>query len=106
MKKGSENVRIPKLRDIETAIQIYYSNLELDNENIRKIFITQRGGELSSATIASLKDLARKEMRERDIPVYNGYRVNTEVAYETWGINISDLENRYKKLQKLKLGTN
>lgn len=34
---------------------------------------------------------------------YNGLLVSTKTAYETWGIDIEDLEFRYNKLKKLAL---
>ena len=32
---------------------------------------------------------------------YNGLLVSTKTAYETWGIDIQDLEFRHNKLKKL-----
>ena len=95
-------MRIPKIRNIETAIEIYYSNIELDNQNIRNLFVTAKGGELSSSRVCELKNVAREEMRKEGVPVYNDCRVNTKVAYKAWGIDVLDLENRYMKLQELK----
>ena len=42
-------------------------------------------------------------MIEHDILSYNAQAVNTEAAYAAWGLDINDLENRLKKLEKLKL---
>lgn len=42
-------------------------------------------------------------MNENDVPQWNALRVNTKTAYEAWGLNIDDLERRYRKLQKLSL---
>ncbi len=40
-------------------------------------------------------------MIELNTPVWNSSRINTKVAYEAWGLDIADLEHRYKKLQEL-----
>jgi len=42
-------------------------------------------------------------MNERSTPVWNAQRVNTEIAYEAWGLNITDLERRLKKLKALEV---
>ena len=40
-------------------------------------------------------------MRENNRPVWNAQLVNTEDAYTAWGLSISDLEKRLKKLRAL-----
>lgn len=97
-------MRIPKIRNIETAVNIYYENIELDSSAIQNLFIPQKGSGISTAKIAALKDMAREKMKEEGIPVYNGFRVNTEAAFKAWGLDIGDLEARYRKMQKLKIG--
>lgn len=96
MKNSNYNVRIPTVTSLQTAIRLFYERTELSNEDIRELF-----GDLSSATIARLKNVARKEMAERNTPVWSANRVNTEVAYVSWGLSIDDLERRYEKLKKL-----
>jgi len=56
-----------------------------------------------SATTAKLKKLAKDEMISRDILSYGMHKVNTTVAYDVWGIDINDLEERRKKLKALEL---
>lgn len=86
-------VRIPQITSIETAIRLYYERIELDNDDIRELF-----GKLGSATISKLKNVVRERMRERDTPIWNAQRVNTEDAYAAWGLDIASLERCYKKL--------
>lgn len=88
-------VRIPAVTDIGTAIRKYYEKTELANADIREIF-----GAHSSATISKLKGLARQRMVEQGTPSWNENCVNTRNAYESWGLNIEDLERRYKKLKE------
>ena len=90
-------MRIPQVTGIETAIEIYYSTIEMKNADIRQLF-----GKISSSTIAKLKNVARAKMREKDVPTWNANYVNTAAAFEAWGLNIEDLERRAAKLSKLK----
>lgn len=93
---SNQNVRIPPITSLKTAIELYYSQTELGNADIEQLF-----GKHSSATVSRLKRKAKQKMIEQDTPVYNANRVNTEAAFEAWGLNITDLERRYKKLQEL-----
>lgn len=93
---NNQNVRIPPITSLKTAIELYYSRTELGNADIEELF-----GKHSTATVSRLKRKARHKMVELNIPSWNGNRVNTEAAFESWGLNITDLERRYKKLQEL-----
>ena len=96
-------MRIPKLKSISGAIRIYYTNIELDNQTIRELFAPAKGDKISSTCVCDLKELARGKMREQGCPVYDGKRVNTKVAFEAWGLDIADLEERYEKLKSLQI---
>lgn len=91
------NVRIPQLSSVEKAVQIYYAKTELSNADIKELF-----GEHSSATINRLKSKVRAKMAEEKVPVWNAQCVNTKKAFEVWGLDISDLEHRLKKLRELR----
>ena len=94
----TSKVHIPEITSLETAIRLYYENLELGNTEIKELFRVA-----SSKKILTLKQMAKKRMEEQDIPLWNALRVNTKTAYEAWGLDINDLERRYNKLQKLGL---
>ncbi len=83
--------------DINFAVQIYYERIELTNADIAKLF-----GVKSSKTVATLKKPVREEMAKRSILPWNSNCVNTEVAFDVWGLNINDLERRREKILKLK----
>lgn len=83
---------------IDTALRIYYENPELGNAEIKELF-----GEMSSAAIAKIKRQVRVVQSERGVMRFRGNSVNTEIAYEVWGINAADLERRRAKLMKLNL---
>ena len=89
---------IPAITGIDNALKIYYSNSEIGNKEIKELF-----GSLSSATISKLKHLVKDEMMRREMLSYGMYKINTAVAYETWGIDVEDLEKRMKKLKILNL---
>jgi len=89
---------IPSITSIENALKVYYENDEIGNSEIKCLF-----GCRSSATISKLKRIAKTEMIKRNIPTFNGYKVNTAIAYDVWGIDINDLENRMKKIKELSL---
>jgi len=40
---------------------------------------------------------------KRGMPTFNAYKVNTAIAYDVWGIDVTDLENRRKKIKELAL---
>ena len=89
---------VPQIKDLETAIRIYYSNSHIGSSEIKELF-----GYLSGSKIASLKNAVRDEMKKRNIMQYSLYTVDVEVAYEVWGISIEALERKYNKLKKLGL---
>ena len=89
---------IPTITSIENALKIYYENAEIGNKEIKILF-----GNRSTATICRLKKLVKAEMIKNDIPTFNANKVNTKTAFCVWGIDITDLENRMKKLKELSL---
>ncbi len=91
--KDEVRVRIPQLQNIETAIRLFYERIELSNSDIRELF-----GNISSQTIVKLKKKASEVSAEEKIIPWNSRYVNTEAAYKAWGLDIADLERRYKKL--------
>lgn len=89
-------MRIPRVQSFQDALRVYYGNLTLGNKEIRQIF-----GNVGSAKAVELKKLARERMRERNIPSFVPYEVNTVAAFEAWGINVEMLEKGYQKLKRL-----
>ena len=92
-------VRVPQVADIKAAIRIYYERTEIGNADIKAIF-----GPMCDGRIARLKQLALVAMKERGVPHYNARYVNTETAYDVWGIDIKRLERGIEKLAKLNIG--
>lgn len=87
-------VRVPQVADIRAAIELYWKNTEIGTNDICRLFGVSR------ERAGKLKELARVKMREEHTINYNPLCVNTEVAYEVWGIPIRSLEKRYAKLKE------
>lgn len=94
----TSKVHIPEITSLETAIRLYYENLELGNTEIKELFRVASGKK-----ILTLKQMAKERMEQKEVAQWNALRVNTKTAYEAWGLDINDLERRYNKLQKLGL---
>jgi hypothetical protein len=67
----------------------------MGNNEIEQLF-----GKMSSQKRVKMKNIVFDEMDERGMTRYNNTTVNTDVAFEVWGLNIADLERRYSKLRK------
>jgi len=89
---------IPSITNIENALKVFYENAEIGNKEIKTLF-----GSRSTATVSRLKRIVKAEMLKRGMPTFNAYKVNTAIAYDVWGIDIADLENRRKKIKELAL---
>ncbi len=94
---GEEKIKVtvPQVKDLGFAIQLYYRWTEIGNEEIRRLF------GVGSNTALKLKKVAWEKMVEKEIPVWDAKKVNTEVAYQVWGLDIASMERRYEKLKKL-----
>jgi len=88
--------RAPAITSIENALKVYYENAEIGNKEIKTLF-----GVRSSATLSRLKKIVKAEMIKNNIPSFNPNRVNTKTAYEVWGIDVNDLEERRNKIKEL-----
>ena len=91
-------MNIPKITNIETALKVYYNNSELGNKEITELF-----GNRSTATVSRLKKIVKSEMTKKNMYSYGMNKINTNVAFTVWGIDINDLEKRMKKLKELAL---
>ena len=92
------SVRIPQIVNIRDAIKLYYTKRELRNADIKTLF-----GEIGAARVVKLKDLVRDVMRERDVPTLDDMAVNTDCAFQAWGISITELEKNFSRMKRLGL---
>lgn len=79
--------------DIEIAVRLYYEKPEITNSDIKELFGT---GETQT-----IKKAVKEEMAKRGVKSWLPHSVNTEIAYEVWGIDIDNFEKRLKKLRTL-----
>mgnify|MGYP003304025965 CR=1 FL=1 len=92
-------MRIPKIASIQKAVEIYYCNLTLGTKEIRELF-----GGIGHDKIRELKNAARAQMEADEVPYFGGWEVSTISAYKAWNLNINELTERYKAVQKYRLG--
>lgn len=85
-----------KVTDVGKALEIYYSKVRMDTDDISELF-----GGVSRSTVCKLKQQVRVKMLERGVPIWDSRHVDTKTAFETWGIDVEDLEKRFKKLRSL-----
>lgn len=91
-------VRVPQPVDLQTAIRKYYERVERSNKDIFELF-----GAMSRSKLLKLKDLAREQMTNDNVPSWNALYVNTESAYKAWGIDVARSERGLEKLKKMGL---
>ena len=83
--------------DVETALRLYYEKPELTNADIKELFGT------AQTKTSALKKQVKQEMNKRNIKSWLPHSVNTRIAYEVWGIDIPEFEERLKNKRRLKL---
>lgn len=91
----TKNKRIPQISSIKQAIIIYYSKIELATRDIKELF------GCCNASASRLKKIAMEYITEHGVVIWDAGRVNTKAAYEAWGLDIKDLEERQKKLERM-----
>lgn len=91
-------MKVKRITDIDTVLYIYYRYPEIGNKEIKELF-----GGLSSAALTKYKKAVQEEQIKQNVKTSQLYTINTEVAYEVWGIDVAELEKRRDKLKKLGL---
>ncbi|MCI8589710.1 MAG: hypothetical protein HFE77_03250 [Clostridiales bacterium] len=89
--------KIRPVKNMETALYIYWNYPEIGNKEIAALF-----GLSGTATLARYKKIARQRMDEKGVECRGFACVDTATAFEAWGIDVGDLENRLIKIQRLK----
>ncbi len=88
--------KVKQISSIDTAIRIYFEHPELGNSQIKELF-----GSIGNSTISAYKKAVLEEQAKRGVKTSYWNAINTEVAYEVWGIDVEDLIKRREKLKKL-----
>lgn len=89
------DLRVPQIRDPETAIRMYYTQPQMGRADCMQIF------GCSASTWCRLKKAAIRLMREKSVPQWNGRMVSTIVAFEAWGVDIPKLERGVERVRKV-----
>ncbi len=84
------------IKDIETAVRIYYQHPELGTAEIKELF------NCSASTACRMKDRARALQKKENVMTFSDARVNTSCAYRAWRLDIAEMERlmlKYRKMQ-------
>lgn len=90
-----ENITIPRVSSIRCAVEIYYTYNDLSTKEIALLF------GCSSTKARQLKKPVQALMRDRGIMQKTECCIDTETAYEAWGIDIAALERKMTRAEKL-----
>lgn len=91
-------MKFKAISSIETALRIYYTYSELRNEQIKELF-----GGLADTTVTRYKKAVLNAQADRNVKTSQHHTIDTETAFDVWGINVADLERRREKLKSLNL---
>ena len=86
------------VRDIQTAVDVYYQSDRVGNKDIMRLFDCGEG------TARKLKSMAREQEAKDGRISPSTTTVNVVSAYKAWGIDIADMVRRLKQYQKLQKG--
>jgi hypothetical protein len=87
--------------NIEAALEMYYSQNELNSSDIMRIFGCSRSKAESLKKEVRI-EVAKIEDKSKRPIIFSPASVNTEFSFVVWGLDIAELENKYKKLQGFK----
>lgn len=83
------------ISDISLVVKMYYSKTELCNKDIRDIF------NCGSSTALKLKKKAMELQVKNNVKTFCANNVDTECAFQAWGLDIEKLERKATKLAQL-----
>ena len=84
-----------KTPDIAKIVEIGLGYPEIGNAQIMDMF------DVSRTTALRMKKRVRDEMIKRSVRTWNPQNINTRIAFELWGFDVSAAEQAYKRLQRL-----
>ncbi len=93
-----DNITVPRVSSIRTAVEIYYTYNDLSTKDVMRLF------DCSSTKARQLKKPVQALMRERKIMQKTECCIDTETAFEAWGIDIASLERKLARAEKLGIG--
>ena len=85
-----------KMPNPEKAIELYYTQTEINNAEIRELF------SCTSTTATRLKKQVLDRMAKNRVRTWLPGNIDVKTAYAVWCIDVEQLEKSLLKLQKLK----
>lgn len=85
-------IAVVRISDVSLVVEMYYSKTELCNSDIREIF------NCGSTAASKLKKQALEHQVSKNVKTFSARCVDTECAFQAWGIDIDKLEKKAKKL--------
>ena len=85
-----------KMPNHEKAIELYYTQTEINNAEIRELF------SCNSTTATRLKRSVQDEMSKTGVRTWLPGNIDVKTAFDVWKIDVDLLEKHLLKLQKLK----
>lgn len=86
----------PRIASVEVAVELYYSTYALYTADLRRLFPGA-----SATTLSRLKRAAREYTLSHGLMLIDNLSVPTDDAYKAWGLDIEQLEAKFKKLKRL-----
>lgn len=83
----------------EAALRIYYTYPEIGNEQLKELF----GENTSSSTLTKYKTAVKEAQAKEGVVTNYVHKVNTKVAFRTFGIDVDEVEKRLTKLNSLRM---
>lgn len=80
-----------KIKSIETAVKTFYSVPELGTIDIMELFGCSR------SAAQKLKRNVQNQQQEQGVLTFSNSAVNTRFAFQVWGLDIKDFEQRFTK---------
>ena len=84
-----------RIKDNQTAVEIYYTLPYLGTADIRRLF-----GCCAGSALRLLK-IAQEAEREKHTKLYSNHYALTDIAFEAWGLDIANITKKVARYRKL-----
>lgn len=96
MSEAIKAIKRPAIANVQAALKAYYSpDGYIGNQDIKDMF------GVAEATAKKLRSKVEDAHIEQNKPRFVPHKVDAELAFEVWGIDIQKLERNWKKQQQL-----
>lgn len=96
MSEAIKAIKRPAIANVQAALKAYYSpDGYIGNQEIAAMF------DVKEVTAKKLRCKVEQAHLEQNKPRFVPHKVDAELAFEVWGIDIQKLERNWKKQQQL-----